>query len=816
MRRGGLFALAVLLCVVGLVAPACDGGLQTGGPEEDLMPNALEGLLPKPALPELTVTCGDRSVAGIRTGYSWTVDGESKGLEEVWPPPRASGKLLVTPGDSVAFTITFPQGSLGVATAKETVSARLSVWDWNAEHISEEPRPVYSGDCEVVELGPGSMSLSWAMPSMPALLQEGNSFFTRLVVKLGDSESSPWVSFVWNLVAADKTDLEEVEKIVAAYFDAVWANDESALSEVSPDWLIGAPPDFPPSSPLRAYLPGQREEIFWKSPSQAFVLASEPSIVVDDVRSSSYGKYADCRIIYEVEVRDIQSGATQRQAVSEEVRLSTVVRGRWEVRSASRRPERPQFGPPSITSRNEEFGTIVQVGPFGNVQSPYYGQEWSDDGDWFAFTGSSGGVKGIWAAHRDGSRLANLVGYEDTDVQLLDWVPGQNRVRFLSYGHHTNGPHADKTGYWVAEACLGTQEVRDIAFIRYPRVYFPRDVAVSQDHRYLTFKHSPDLWRVDMETGEVVRLADDIPSWDGLLVLRYSPSKRFTGYSEIGPSQPGFTLYDIATGEKRFIEFSGIDTRRFWAQCTGWTPRDEMMVLVCPLDEMNRGEGLSYPAAATAIRIYDPSGSLLYEIAVPEGDAGDRIGPVAWNGDGSLLAVAVGTLSEPAARYPYGTPEMRHQSKAVCIWTRSDGTLRKVGDISGEIESLTWAEDGKTVEAWFRPSDDQEVILQDGVKLGLDGVITQVQRTIPYRCRERETVVGALQDFTLVERFSPESGETLLVVPASGGSQETVVNDARPLRLEEPIITTGAAAVTGEEPDRYGEGAHWVYLVVLH
>ncbi len=450
------------------------------------------------------------------------------------------------------------------------------------------------------------------------------------------------------------------------------------------------------------------------------------------------------------------------------------------------------------------------------MQSAYYGQKWSDDGEWFAFTGSSGGINGIWAASRDGSRLVNLVGFEETDVRLLDWVSDQHRVRFLSYGHHSNGPHADKTGYWVAEACLDTQEVRDIAFIRYPRVFFPRDVAVFQNRRYLTFKHTPDLWRVDMETGEVVRLADDVPSWDGLLALRYSPSNRYTGYGEpFGSSQPGFTVWDIVTGEKRFVEFSGIDTERFWAKSTGWTPMEELMVLVCPSDEVNHGEDASYPAGATAIRIYSPSGSLLYEIPVPGDNAADRIGPVAWSGDGSVLALTVGTLSEPTARYPSGTVEMRHQSRAVYVWTRSDGTLRKVGDLSGEVESLTWAEDGKTIDAWYRPSDDQEVTLQDGVRLGLDGVLSQIQRTNPYRYHERESVIGTLGDFTLVEKFSPDSGETLLVVPGAGGSRETVVNEAGPLRLEEPIIVSGAAGVTGEEPDRYGEGAHWVYLVVL-
>lgn len=238
------------------------------------------------------------------------------------------------------------------------------------------------------------------------------------------------------------------------------------------------------------------------------------------------------------------------------------------------------------------------------------------------------------------------------------------------------------------------------------------------------------------------------------------------------------------------------------------------MVLVCPVDEVNHGEDSSEPAAATAIRLYSPSGSLLEEILPPEGHADDRIGPVAWNADGSVLALAAGCLSEPIRSYPFGSLEMRHQARAIYTRTRSDGTLRKVADVSGEIASLSWAEDGTAIEAWFRVSDDQDVTLQNGVTLGLDGARLETQRAVPYRVSEGDVLVGSLGDLTLVERLSPTGGSTLLVRPGTGDGPETVVNDVGPLRLNEPATTPGAFAISGEVPDTYGEGVHWVYLVV--
>lgn len=824
-NRGRPLLIVVFLCAMCLALSTCCGS-PGGAPqaETDLLPEVLAGLLSKPVLPELRVECGERSVAGIRGGYRWTLDGDLKQLDEVWPPPTPSGRLLVSPGEEVVFTITLPAGSPAVTATDKGISARLEVWGDSAASSERLIGPLHSTTCELRGTSVSSTRVSWRMPDHLARWVRGNSFLAKLTVEWGDEGIFPWVSFYWNLEAAEKGVADAVLEAARRYFDAMWKRDEEALTEVSPGWREDRPEGVPLPSPLRAYLPGPRDSILWKSPAQEYRLASRPSFLVESVHSSSSGPYATCRAEYEVDVKDRHSGKKERQVVREEIRLERADGGGWKVVGASRTPvsvatkdARDADGKgtvlPSVASRAEHLCTIVQVGPFEDVRSPYYGQKWSDDGEWFAFVGSAGGMNGIWAVDRGGSRLVSLVGLEGTELELLDWVPGQHKVRFLAYGYHSRGPHADKTGYWVGEVELDTRELRDIAFIRYPMVHFPMDVHVPEGRSHLVFRHKTDLWRIDMETGETVKLADDVPYGDGLIPFRYSTSGWFAVSPQISLSdQPGFKVYDLKTGNMTDVSLPDRGAEGLWVWFERWTPKEEAMVLVCRSDEVNQGDDWSYPAGATLVRLYDPVGSMLEEILPPQDDPENRIGPTAWNDDGSALAMAVGCLSEPSLTHPFGKLQMRHRARAIYVWTRSDGTLRKVADISGEIESLSWSEEGEAIEAWFRVSDDHEVEFQNGVRFGLDGVRMEIQRILPYRASE--VTVGSSEDLVLVKRVSSAGGWTLAVRPGTGDRVETVVNDTGPVWLDEPVMSPGAFAVSGDIRDEFGESAHWVYLVV--
>lgn len=319
-----------------------------------------------------------------------------------------------------------------------------------------------------------------------------------------------------------------------------------------------------------------------------------------------------------------------------------------------------------------------------------------------------------------------------------------------------------------------------------------------------------------METGEAMKVAGDVPSWDGLLRLRYSPSAWLAAYGEpFGSSRPGFNAYDLRAGEQRFVSLPGGGVDSVWTHFEGWTPKEELMVLLCPADEVNSGEDSSEPAGATALRLYSPTGALLGELLPPGDDAESRIGPVAWNADGSALAVTVGHLSDPFTNRP-GWRELRHEARAIYVWTRSDGTLRKVAHIAGQVQSLSWVEDGKAIEAWFRVPEDQNVKVQSGARAYLDGTVVEVVRPIRYRIAEGDVVLGSLRDLVVLERIGSARSSALIVRPRAGmgDGRETVVTDVGPLCLGEPVMVSGAFAISGEVPDTYGQGDHWVYLVV--
>ena len=198
MNLARLARLAILLCFACLTLSACQGRL-TDSPQS--RPEVPAGSLPKPALPEIQATCGGRSAAGIRGGYTWAVNGDVKQLDEVWPPPRPSGRLLVAPGEKVTFAITLPAGSPDVTARKAGLSAQLSAWDAYTADNREEAAPVYSDVCEIVEAGPAKVRLSWTVPNALATQGRGNSSVVRLLLRWGDADSSPWVSFYWNLMS---------------------------------------------------------------------------------------------------------------------------------------------------------------------------------------------------------------------------------------------------------------------------------------------------------------------------------------------------------------------------------------------------------------------------------------------------------------------------------------------------------------------------------------------------------------------------------------------------------------------------------------
>lgn len=858
-------AFAVILAVV---LSACAGNSNGYMPENGRAAAsriALAGGLEAPDLPNLTVKSGVSTMAARRVAYKWVnASGDTSELDEVWPIPWPS-EVFASPDEEILFSISLPaKNALAPEIEQRGATGRLDLWSFRrAYYAQEEPRPEHSVALEPAACDPGtgapdkggSLEYAWVVPGDFGR-NEDNEHTLRLTVSWGDAK----VTFLLNLVVAEKDHVEEVMALSKSLTEAAWKGNAGALSAMFPGWDSVAPPEGAPRvSPLTAHCPSDGKSLLWSYPGLVFKRITEPSVKLTRLGPSSDGPYGGCTLYCEVEVTSRESGKRERWAIEEGVSLER--RDTWVVNMVSRsavlmdtmddRDALPGLGTlPDVTTRYPDDFEIVRVGPFYSAR-PWDGQKWSDDGEWLAFVavareealpentgqpGSEAGanspmvpgssiVSGLWAVKRDGSQAVRLLALDTScSVWILDWAPDQLKVRFLAVGHMASGPHADKTGYWVAEADLNTRHIRDIAFIRYPRPRsFPGGLVTPEGRRHVIFRHTPDLWKVDMETGEMTKLADDLPSWDGLHRLIYSQSGWLAAWGEpFSSGRLGYMAYDLRTGQNYRVDVrvprqTVKPGEQRWAHFQGWTPREEAVISLCLAEEVNHGEDSSAPAGAIALLLYTPGGRLEHEILVPSGESGHRIGNVAWSSDGDSAAIAVGPLSEPITGV-LGFTERKCEAKSIYLWTRSGGDLKKVVDVSGQVQEMNWTEDGQAVDVWFQPSSDEDA-MQLGVRVHMDGRAVAVGRPLPYDSPGRfgvDRILGRVGNVTFVQRpADPDAlGSDVIACFRVGSDDEhqVPINDGGPLSVVHTAVDPGSLVLTGQVPDRYGRGSYWVYI----
>lgn len=450
----------------------------------------------------------------------------------------------------------------------------------------------------------------------------------------------------------------------------------------------------------------------------------------------------------------------------------------------------PALDSPGVEVRKDG---VLQAGEFARPRSVVF----SDDGKSIAFVTGEPYSTELWVMGWNPSSLKRLLSLEDSkkagqaeghcEITLLGWAPRSHKIRFIASGAQAVGPHRGESGFWVGEVDARSAKIRDVAFIPGDPSLWPRDLGVTQDRTHAFFRMYMDIWRVNLESGEKAQVASEVPNWDGLLRLRYSPSGWATAYMtyDIPTRQPVLIIHDLQKGEKLQVsvsprrvdepEQSGrelVDLGLYAGFFQGWAPGELAAVALAMPDEVNRGEGPDLPAGAVALRFYDTSGKLKYEVEAPDIRSGKRIGKWAWSPDGTMLAVIAGPLVS-CGEDPLTANEVRDVAAAE-VWLGRIGEwgLKKLSEIQppspvqsssshdgGAVtaERISWMPDGSAIEIWFNIPNDQSVTDQSGVRVSRDGTVTPISRPIEFRYLDRDYSVGEIGDRTCFVRTSRKS-----------------------------------------------------------
>jgi len=812
--------------------------------------------------PALRIFCEDRTVTGLRNGFRWPSDATIRKVEENPFIPLPGERLFVQPGQEILFRLE------GTDRKPGTVTLNLS---YHQDFIDPEtPRKVIaSAGINEFSLDHGAFTFKWRLPDdiPPAksyLVDALPEYDMHVTVKWARPEDAE-VKYIAVLASPDESSVRAVLDTCKRFFNAAWSGRKDVLVEAIDPEIVERREEpegtsFPviEPSPFMVSLAFENpwDLVLWRSGEYSFKLKSDPKVRVRSIHPDKTGSYALAEISYTVEAIEMKTGQKSRWDCIETYFLQRSGE-KWMVWEMTR------SGVPWGFSAGKEKGWDVRVvretkdnhqvvgsGDFTGVRV-WFGQKWSDDGQFFAFIAENFDRKEIWAVRRDGTgfrRLLCLEGLPSAGIRLsnqemliLDWAPGQHKVRFMVSGHQVVGPHAEEYGHWVGEVDAKTGEMRDVAFvpIRSQGSAWPRDVSVTRDRTALVFRNVNDLWRVTFENREASLLVPNVrPVAYDLFRLHYSPSGWYAAYRVYTPRGYQVAVYDLKTGEKRLIEIAGAKHAFFF----GWTPGEMLTVVVADEKEINHGEDSDWPAGARSVRFYDVSGELKAEVFVPSGENGESIGHWALTPDDKILAFTTGKVVENGLS-SMGEPYLVHEAKEVWIWENPAGNFlegsragsdepttggsgqssgryrvedtggrpRKLADISGVVESVEWGASNEYVDIWYRVPSDSPQAEQTGVRVSLDGKVTALSRSRPYAAPDRDVLIGSLGG-TVYFRREGKKGSRIFAKDLAGN--ETVLLEGEFWVRDARVDKDAVVVVTETSRHALDLNRSRVYLIV--
>lgn len=692
------------------------------------------------APPSLYVEGISGPVLAFRNAFTWPRSPqEMRQVERKEMPPRPVCMVATAPGESLKFSLKGhskePQ-SIILELVNPIVFSDPGAWD-----------PIYSTTIDPPTMTKAGITFNWTVPvegiELPGVPhRDKDEYCLKVDVRWGGGSGSPtgWplhVEYIARLLIAEKSLIERAIQIPVDVSQAAWDGDQAAIEHVlSSAWFDGGVKRIERTgNPFDVRLDDPWDVLLWRDDELRFSLASKPEVYLEDFWGGQSEPVATVNVTYKVRVTD-KAGKSGIWDFRERYGLHLGDAAR-PVDFMDRHGE-PGFGDSTAaewTPKVSHEGQVMKVGPFHDVSWPY--GTWSDDGKCMAFVANDRTEDvAIWAVSRDGAELKRLyspnkpeVPVSPSYVRLLGWAPGEHKLRFYVSGYQPGpGPHEEDCGLWLCEVDVSTGETRSIAFIKSQR-WRAWSTHVTEDRSHVILRDPDDLWRVNLSSGETVKLAENIrpPGYD-LFNPRFSPSGWHAAYLAWEHDRYSLVVYDMKTGARTDIPLPG----SYWDPAgprpffQSWTPDGLLAVALAAKEDIGEGPDYGYPFGLQKIQFYSPDGTLRREVE----HRGAKIGSWAWTKTADKLAYTIVTVSKT------DQPNRSHQWEADCelkeVWVLdAHGTAPyKIASVSGQPNaiflSMDWVDNDRAVEMWFYPDYVNRAEDRRGLRVGLDGHVTQL------------------------------------------------------------------------------------------
>ncbi len=694
--------------------------------------------------PSLYIECLSGTVQAFRNAFTWPVSPqEVRQVERKEMPPKPVYGMATAPGEKLDFTLK------GCGEKPRSIALELvDAWVFSDPGAG---KPVYSAAVDNMSLSKEEITFSWTVPpggveplGVPSN-EEGRYCLKIDVSWDNDNAKAPGtteplhVEYIARLAIADKVLIERAMQIPREMFRAAWDGNKEAIAPLLSDaWFAGGvKAGHYHANPFDVRLDSPWDSILWSSDDLGFSLASEPDVRLVDFRNHPLEPYARVNVNYIVRVTD-KSGKSGLWDFEESYGLHLGDPDKTPVSFMDRRGE-PGFDertPAEWTPRVSQEGQVTKAGPFYDLSWPY--DVWSDDGMYLPFIADeSAGDAAIWVISRDGLELKRLHSPDKPEapvspsyLSLLGWAPNEHKVRFSISGYQPGpGPHAEDCGLWFGEVDVSTGETRSIAFIR-SQQWRAWNVHVTRDRSHVIFRDPNDLWRVNLVTGETVKLAENVrPLGYDLFNLRFSPSGWHAAYLawEWEEDQYSLVVYDMKTGARTDIPLPGnhwdlVQDRPFFLS---WTPDGLLTVGLAAKEDIAGGPDSDYAAGFQKLLFYSPDGTLQREIQ----HEGAIIGARAWTESADRLAYSLVAVSKANRPDPTHQWDQGFQCELKEIWVQeaSGRAPYKIASLTDQPNAMfafmNWVDGDSAVEMWFSPDYENPGEDRRGIRVGMDGQI---------------------------------------------------------------------------------------------